>query len=100
VLLIQLSELVAALPTVDLPNPQPLAPPGTEGGVTAILAFAKWACLIVAVAALLVFSARLGWQMSNRGSGLESHIGGLGLILVGIVIISGSTSIVSFIYTA
>ncbi len=98
--IIHLLEWAAALPAINLPDPQPTAPPGAAGGVTAILAFAKWACLIVAVVALIAFGGRLAWEMSNRGRGVEVHAGGLGFILVGIVIISASTSIVGFIYSA
>jgi hypothetical protein len=96
----QLQEWVASLPAIDLPNPQPTPPPGAAAGVIEILAFAKWACLIVAVVALVAFGGRLAWEMSNRSRGVEVHAGGLAFILIGIVIISASTSIVSFIYSA
>ncbi|MES2171272.1 MAG: hypothetical protein V4479_11215 [Actinomycetota bacterium] len=98
--LIHLHEWAAAVPAIDLPDPQPKAPPGASAGITAILAFAKWACLIVAVVALVAFGGRLAWEMSNRSRGVEVHAGGLAFILIGIVIISASTSIVSFIYSA
>ena len=96
------AELVSAvhqtIHLVDIPNPNPVAPPGTTAGITNVIAFAKYGGLIFAVLALIVFGGMLGWQMRNGGGGAQVHIGLLGGILIGVVIVSAATSIVGFVF--
>jgi len=95
-------ELVSAVHStihlVDIPNPNPVAPPGTTAGITNLIAFAKYGGLILGVLALILFGGLLGWQMRNGGGGAQVHIGTLGGILIGFVVISAASTIVGFIY--
>jgi ABC-type Na+ efflux pump permease subunit len=84
--------------TALIPDPDPIAPPGVGGGVAAILGIAKWAALIVAVLALIGLGAVLGIN-SRRGEGGE-HVQTFVKILIGILIVSGAVSIVTFIADA
>lgn len=77
-----------------LPDPDPVAPPGTEG-VTTIISWVKWGALIVAVLALIAAGAMIGLQR-RRGEGDEG-IGWIAKILVGVVIIGGAVSLISFL---
>lgn len=89
-----LHAIALQLPTIDLPDPEPIMPPGFEG-VTNILAIAKWVGLIAAILALIFGAMRLMWN-SRRGEG-SNDFGALGIVLVAVIIIGGATSLVGFI---
>jgi hypothetical protein len=95
------AELISAvhstIPMVDIPNPNPVAPPGTTAGISNLIGFAKYGGLIAGVLALIVFGGLLGWQV-RQGGGAQVHIGALGGILIGVVIVSAAVSIVGFVF--
>ena len=86
-----------SLPTL-IPDPDPIAPPGVGGGISAIIGIAKWGGLIVAVLALISLGAVVGIN-ARRGEGGE-HVQKFVVILLGVLIISGAVSIISFINDA
>lgn len=86
-------EVAAVLPA-DLPNPDPVQPPGTDG-FTAIMGWAKWVALAVAILALFAAGAMMGIN-SRRGEGGE-HVGKIGMVLGGVVVISAAVAIVGFL---
>lgn len=70
------------------------APPGAEGFVS-ILGWAKWVALGVCVLGLIVAGATMAIQ-SRRGEGGE-HMGKIGMVLAGVIVISAATSLVGFL---
>ena len=85
---------VAAVLPADLPNPDPVQPPGTDG-FTAIMGWGKWVALAVAILALFAAGAMMGIN-SRRGEGGE-HVGRIAAILGGVVVISAAVAIVGFL---
>ncbi|MEU0491074.1 hypothetical protein ACOQFV_06550 [Nocardiopsis changdeensis] len=71
------------------------APPGLDGGFLTILGWAKWVALAVCVLGLIVAGAVMAIQ-SRRGEGGE-HMSKIGMVLAGVIVISGATSLVSFL---
>lgn len=80
---------------LTLPDSDPQAPGELTDDAQRVIGFAKWAALIVAVVALIIWGALVAWS-SHRGRG-EDLAGGLGKILFGVVAISGGVSILTFI---
>lgn len=72
------------------------APPGFEGFIT-ILEWTKWISLGICVIGLMVAGATMAIN-SRRGEGGE-HLGKLGMVLGGVVVISAATSLISFLVT-
>ncbi|MBV2362212.1 hypothetical protein ACFPZ0_04175 [Streptomonospora nanhaiensis] len=73
------------------------APPGSEG-LLAILRWVQWVALGVCLAGLMAAGAAMAIG-ARRGEGGE-HMGRLGMVLGGVVVIAGATSLVSFLATA
>jgi hypothetical protein len=91
-----LSQVVASLP-MDVPNPgKGEAPPGFER-FTDILGWAKWLALGVLVVSLIAAGARLGF--GGRSGDGEEHAGRIGRVLLGVIIVTASFSLVSFLAT-
>lgn len=72
------------------------APPGAEGFIS-ILEWVKWVALGICVVGLMVAGATMAIQ-SRRGEGGE-HLGKLGMVLAGVVVISAATSLITFLVT-
>ncbi|MFE3459956.1 hypothetical protein ACFXKD_20620 [Nocardiopsis aegyptia] len=70
------------------------APPGADGFL-AILGWAKWVALGICVLGLIVAGATMAIQ-SRRGEGGE-HLGKIGMVLGGVIVISAATSLVGFL---
>lgn len=83
-------ELTAALPAL-IPDPAPVQPPGTEGFTTAI-SWIKWIGFALAGVAI-VFAAIRMFFASRRGEGGE-HVGALGWILGGVILIGAGAGLV------
>lgn len=80
----------------QVPDPDPIQPPGTEG-FTSIMGWAKWVALAVCVLGLFAVGALMAIQ-SRRGEGGE-HVGRLGMALGGVIIISAAGALVAFLTT-
>lgn len=88
-----LRAVLAALP-LEIPDPDPIQPPGTEG-FTAIMGWGKWIALAVCVLGLFAAGALMAVQ-SRRGEGGE-HVGKIGMALGGVIVISAAAAIVGFL---
>lgn len=87
------TDVVALLP-LQVPNPNPVQPPGTEG-FTSIMGWAKWVALAVCVLGLIAAGALMAIQ-SRRGEGGE-HVGKIGMALGGVIVISAAGGLVGFL---
>ncbi len=87
------TDFVALLP-LQVPDPNPVQPPGTEG-FTSIMGWAKWVALAVCVLGLIAAGALMAIQ-SRRGEGGE-HVGKIGMALGGVIVISAAGSLVGFL---
>ena len=88
--------LLARVPAA-LPNPDPIQPPGTAG-FTMLMGWAKWVALAVCILGLFIGGAMMAIQ-SRRGEGGE-HAGKIGMVLVGVIVISAASSLVGFLMGA
>ena len=85
----------AALTLAVVPDPGTgSAPPGAQGLIS-ILSWVKWVSLGICVVGLMVAGATMAIQ-SRRGEGGE-HLGKLGMVLAGVVVISAATSLITFL---
>lgn len=90
-----LHELFALIP-LQVPNPRPVQPPGTQGFQT-IMGWAKWVALAICVLGLIGAGAMMAIQ-SRRGEGGE-HVGMVGRVLAGVIVVSAAGSLVGFLAT-
>ena len=77
-----------------LPDPDPVAPPGTEGVVT-ILGWGKWVALIIVIFAIIVAAVTIAVQR-RRGESDEG-IGALVKAMAAVIIIGSAVSVVGFL---
>ncbi|MHB9004714.1 MAG: hypothetical protein ACYC6C_11745 [Coriobacteriia bacterium] len=82
----------AELLPAQIPNPDPVQPPGTEG-VTTVMSWAKWIGFALAGIAIIIVAVRMFFN-SRRGEGGE-HAGALGWILGGVILIGGGVGLVT-----
>lgn len=82
------------LTPLDIPNPVPVQPPGTEG-FTTMLGWGKWIALAVCILGLFAAGALMAIQ-SRRGEGGE-HVGKIGMALGGVIVISAAAALVGFL---
>ncbi len=92
-LLTQVATLPSLLP-LQLPNPDPVHPPGTEG-FNDVMGWGKWVALAICILALFAAGAMMGIQ-SRRGEGGE-HVGKIGMALGGVIVISAAAALVGFL---
>jgi hypothetical protein len=86
-----------AIMAADVPNPgNGSQPPGFER-FTDILGWSKWLALGVLVACLMYAGVRLA--AGGRGDDAAEHGGRIGKVLLGVIIVSGAWSLVSFLAT-
>ncbi|MGA7207021.1 MAG: hypothetical protein WBX27_20610 [Specibacter sp.] len=83
-------DFAAAMPA-QIPDPAPVQPPGTQGFTTA-LAWIKWIGFALAGVALVIVAIRMFFA-SRRGEGGE-HVGALGWILGGVILIGAGAGLV------
>ncbi|WP_066303432.1 hypothetical protein [Arthrobacter luteolus] len=86
-------DLLTLLPA-QVPNPDPLQPPGTEG-FNSVMSWGKWVALAVCVLGLFAAGALMAIQ-SRRGEGGE-HVGKIGMSLGGVIVISAAGALVGFL---
>jgi hypothetical protein len=87
----------AAHALAQLPDPDPVAPPGF-GGVGTIVAWANWVGLIAAILALIAVAVMFMFN-SRRGEGGE-HIKTFVSILIGVMVIGAAAALVGFVADA
>lgn len=75
-----------------IPNPGPIRPPGL-GGFDTIISWAKWIGYALAGVALIIVAIRMFFN-ARRGEGGE-HLGALGWILGGVILIGGGVGLVT-----
>ena len=75
----------------QIPNPDPVLPPGM-GGVTTVLSWLKWIAYAVAVAAIIIAGIMMMFR-HRRGEGGE-NIGALGWVLGGVIVISAGGGLI------
>ena len=92
-LLAQVATLPSLLP-LQLPDPDPVQPPGTEG-FNDVMGWGKWVALAICILALFAAGAMMGIQ-SRRGEGGE-HVGKIGMALGGVIVISAAAALVGFL---
>ena len=92
-LLTQVATLPSLLP-LQLPDPDPVQPPGTEG-FNDVMGWGTWVALAVCILALFAAGAMMGIQ-SRRGEGGE-HVGKIGMALGGVIVISAAAALVGFL---
>ena len=85
---------VVALVPLQVADPNPVQPPGTEG-FTSIMGWAKWVAHAVCVLGLIAAGALMAIQ-SRRGEGGE-HVGRIGMALGGVIVISAAGALVGFL---
>ncbi|WP_431838000.1 hypothetical protein [Cellulomonas sp. Y8] len=78
----------------DLPNPDAVQPPGTEGFVS-IMGWSKWVAGVVAIIGIMAIGAMM--TVSNRRGEAGEHAGKIVGALTGVVLISAAWSIVGFL---
>ncbi|WP_367645927.1 hypothetical protein [Paenarthrobacter ureafaciens] len=83
-----------ALVPAQIPNPDPIQPPGTEG-LNSIMGWGKWVALAICVLGLFAAGALMAVQ-SRRGEGGE-HVGKIGMSLGGVIVISAAAALVGFL---
>jgi hypothetical protein len=93
-LLATVLELTAALPTIDIPDPEPVAPPGFEGPAVAVLSAMKWGGLILGVIGLMVIA--IGFLINTRRGEASQEAKNLLWWVIGITLISGASAIVGW----
>lgn len=91
---VQATVTAISLLPMQVPNPEPVQPPGTSGFVT-IMGWAKWVALAVCILGLIAAGALMAIQ-SRRGEGGE-HVGKIGMALGGVIVISAAASLVGFL---
>jgi hypothetical protein len=91
------TNLAQILPSVTLPNPDAVQPPGT-GGIVTLLAWLKWGGFAAAIAGLIGGAIMLVVS-SRRGEGGE-HAKQIGIVLIAVIIVGASTGLVSAIASA
>ena len=89
------TDFAATLPAA-LPNPDPLQPPGTDR-FTDVMGWVKWVALAALIIGLMVAGGMMAFG-SRRGEGGE-HAGRIGMILMGVIIVSAAAALVGFLVT-
>ncbi|MET9321073.1 hypothetical protein ABZX75_12945 [Streptomyces sp. NPDC003038] len=80
----------------DVPKPGMNAPPELTGKVNDVLGIVAWAGTAAGVAGVLITGAMMAISM-RRGEGSE-HMGRLGMVLGGCVLVATAGPLVSFVF--
>ncbi len=78
----------------QLPNPDAIQPPGTDG-INTLMGWGKWVALAVCILGLFSAGALMAVQ-SRRGEGGE-HVGKIGMSLGGVIVIAAAAAMVGFL---
>ena len=88
-------DLIHVVPTVDIPNPDPVAPPGFEGPVGVIIGMAKWGGLALAVLGIIIIGAKL--TITVRRGEAAGELGQLLYVALGCILIGAASSLIGFL---
>ena len=91
---LELLPIVADL-AAAIPNPEPQAPAGLEGGVSRILGAAKWIGLVIV--ALGLIGQIVGWAWSSRRGEGQEHVQGLAWSMGAAMGIGAAISVIGWI---
>ncbi|RBP98915.1 hypothetical protein [Bifidobacterium xylocopae] len=90
----EFSTMWMSIPTPDISgNGESMAIPQDTSGVVTILGYAKWVCYVIAVVALIL--AALRFVIKARHGDATAGLGKVGMVLVGVVVISAAAGLVS-----
>lgn len=89
------TDAMLAFPTSQLPDSQPLQPPGLGDAWSRIIGVGKWVALGVCVLGLLVIGGKMAFD-ARRGETSE-EIGSLIKVILAVSIITGGASVIGFI---
>lgn len=87
------SELAAVVP-IQIPDSEPVQPPGLER-ITTLIGWAKWVALAICLLGLLAAGALMAIN-ARRGEGGE-NVGRIGFALGGVIVISAAASLIGFL---
>jgi hypothetical protein len=87
-------DVLSSVP-LDIPDPDPAPPPGAQGPVTVLLAWAKWVALIVAVIGVIMIAAKVAINI-RRGEA-AGELGGLLYVAVACILVGSAVSLVGFL---
>ncbi len=78
----------------NLPNPQPIQPPGT-GDISTVMGWVMWLGLALCILGLVVAGALMAIN-TRRGEGGE-HAGRIGMALGGVIVIGAAGALIGFL---
>ncbi|MGW3391324.1 hypothetical protein [Streptomyces cinereoruber] len=91
-----LSKIRDAVLAADVPKPGMDAPPALTNKVNDVLGIVAWAGTAAGVAGVLITGAMMAISM-RRGEGSE-HMGRLGMVLGGCILVATAGPLVSFVF--
>ncbi|WP_313362444.1 hypothetical protein [Kocuria sp.] len=87
--------LAAHIPMVDLPDSDPVAPPGLADMWNRVVGVGKWIALGIAILGLFIIGGKMAYD-SRRGETTE-EVGSLIKLVMAVTLISGGASLIGFI---
>ena len=95
VVLEQASSVVSVMSAAGIPDPGPPKPPPGAERILDVLAWAKWLGLAIAVLGITVVGIRM--VIAHRSGQGAGHLGSLGWVVAGTILIASAVSIVGFL---
>lgn len=87
-------DVVTSLP-LDIPDPDPVVPPGFEGPTGLIIGMLRWGGLALAVVGIIIIAARM--TINIRRGEAAHEVGGLGYVALAVILIGAASALVGFI---
>lgn len=88
-------ELLHALATVNVPNPGPIPPPGTEIIVGNWIGYFKWFALVAGTIGLIVCGIMMMIGRRHRSALASDGAAGVPWVIAGLVLVSLTSTIVA-----
>ena len=85
----------AQIPMVELPDSEPIAPPGLAEIWNRVVGVGKWIALGIAVLGLFIIGGKMAYD-SRRGETSE-EVGSLIKLVLAVSLISGGVAVIGFI---
>ena len=83
-------EIMSILP-MNIPDPDPVTPPGFEAPVGLIIGMLRWGGLALAVVGIIVIAARL--TINIRRGEAANELGGLGYVALAVILIGAAAAV-------